>query len=60
MGICRYFILYGIVNQGPNPEKIMPAQQTLATIPVPVTQNSKGGKVIMVLYNTLYPIHFTY
>ncbi|CAH0398322.1 unnamed protein product [Chilo suppressalis] len=42
MGICRYFILYGLVNQGNRPEKILPAQQTVAANPVKI--NPKGGK----------------
>lgn len=57
MGICRHFILYGLANQGPKPEKIMPAQQTIAAIPVPVTQNSKGGKVIELSGFTIMDIH---
>ena len=51
IGICRYFILYGLVNQGQKPEKIMPAQQTVAAAPVRL--NVKGGKV---LYNS--PLFF--
>lgn len=43
IGICKYFILYGLVNQGQKPEKIMPAQQTIAAVPVRL--NVKGGKV---------------
>lgn len=43
MGICQYFTLFGLVNLGPKPERIMPAQQTIAI--TPVVQNTKGGKV---------------
>ncbi|XP_045773429.1 HEAT repeat-containing protein 6 isoform X1 [Maniola jurtina] len=42
MGICRYFILYGLVSQGNKPERIMPSQQTVAA--APVKPNPKGGK----------------
>ncbi|KAJ2949139.1 hypothetical protein O0L34_g6080 [Tuta absoluta] len=43
MGICRYFVLYGILSQSAKPDRIMPAQQTIAV--TPVTQvNAKGGK----------------
>ncbi|XP_026761719.2 HEAT repeat-containing protein 6 [Galleria mellonella] len=42
MGICRHFVLYGLINQGPTPERLMPAQQTIATIPLKVIP--KGGK----------------
>ncbi|CAG9786769.1 unnamed protein product [Diatraea saccharalis] len=42
MGICRYFILYGLLNQGNKPEKIMPSQQTIAA-PV-IKTYPKGGK----------------
>ncbi|XP_049873203.1 HEAT repeat-containing protein 6 [Pectinophora gossypiella] len=44
MGICRHFVLYGLVNQNPKPERIMPAQQTLAAVPVVPSSNPKGGK----------------
>lgn len=43
IGICRHFILHGLVSQPTKPEKIMPAQQTIAA--VPVKPNPKGGKV---------------
>nr|XP_026499699.1 HEAT repeat-containing protein 6 isoform X1 [Vanessa tameamea]XP_026499700.1 HEAT repeat-containing protein 6 isoform X1 [Vanessa tameamea]XP_026499701.1 HEAT repeat-containing protein 6 isoform X2 [Vanessa tameamea] len=42
MGLCRHFILYGIISQDKRPEKIMPAQQSIAA--VPVKPNAKGGK----------------
>ncbi|XP_041979377.1 HEAT repeat-containing protein 6 isoform X1 [Aricia agestis] len=42
VGICRYFILYGILNQNNKPERLMPAQQTIAS--APVKPNTKGGK----------------
>ncbi|XP_050350439.1 HEAT repeat-containing protein 6 [Nymphalis io] len=42
MGICRHFILYGIISQEKRPEKIMPAQQSIAA--VPIKPNAKGGK----------------
>ncbi|XP_060803157.1 HEAT repeat-containing protein 6 [Amyelois transitella] len=42
MGVCRYFVLYGLVAQGSTPEKIMPAQQTMAAAPVKIVP--KGGK----------------
>ncbi|XP_028176593.1 HEAT repeat-containing protein 6 [Ostrinia furnacalis] len=42
VGLCRYFILYGLVTQGPKPERIMPAQQSIATAPVKI--QPKGGK----------------
>ncbi|XP_046965630.1 HEAT repeat-containing protein 6 isoform X1 [Vanessa cardui] len=42
IGLCRHFILYGIVSQEKRPEKIMPAQQSIAA--VPVKPNAKGGK----------------
>ncbi|CAH0715508.1 unnamed protein product, partial [Brenthis ino] len=42
IGICRYFTLYGLVNQGNKPERIMPAQQSIAA--TPVKPNAKGGK----------------
>lgn len=45
MGICRYFVLYGLVTQLSRPEKIMPAQQTIAMAPVTHNPNPKGGKV---------------
>ncbi|KAJ8722117.1 hypothetical protein PYW08_004519 [Mythimna loreyi] len=44
MGICRYCILYGLVTQTSRPEKIMPAQQTIAIVPVVHPPNPKGGK----------------
>ncbi|XP_026735223.1 HEAT repeat-containing protein 6 isoform X1 [Trichoplusia ni] len=44
MGICRYFVLYGLVTQLSMPEKIMPAQQTIAMAPVTHNPNPKGGK----------------
>lgn len=50
MGITHHFVLYGLVNQGSKPQKIMPAQQTIAV--TPVVQNSKGGKV---KYHIQYP-----
>lgn len=45
MGICRYCIIYGLVVQSNRPEKIMPAQQTIAMAPVVPKPNTKGGKV---------------
>ncbi|XP_053609751.1 HEAT repeat-containing protein 6 [Plodia interpunctella] len=42
IGICRYFILYGLVIQSSRPEKIMPSQQTIAVPPVKIAP--KGGK----------------
>lgn len=42
MGICHYFILFHLVKQGPKPEVVLPAQQTIAFAPAP--QNTKGGK----------------
>ncbi|XP_072949286.1 HEAT repeat-containing protein 6 [Epargyreus clarus] len=42
IGICRYFILYGLIEQKGPPERIMPSQQTIAA--VPVKTNPKGGK----------------
>ncbi|CAH2246737.1 jg8801 [Pararge aegeria aegeria] len=42
IGICQYFILYGLVSQDSKPERIMPAQQSIAT--TPVKPNPKGGK----------------
>ncbi|XP_023946380.1 HEAT repeat-containing protein 6 [Bicyclus anynana] len=42
IGICQYFILYGLANQGNKPERIMPAQQSIAA--APVKPNPKGGK----------------
>ncbi|XP_047029951.1 HEAT repeat-containing protein 6 [Helicoverpa zea] len=44
IGICRYFILYGLVTQTGPPEKIMPAQQSIAMVPEVRTPNPKGGK----------------
>ncbi|CAB3261513.1 unnamed protein product [Arctia plantaginis] len=44
MGISRYFILYGLVVQGSRPDKIMPAQQTIAMPSVVNNANAKGGK----------------
>ncbi|XP_035439500.2 HEAT repeat-containing protein 6 [Spodoptera frugiperda] len=44
MGICRYCIIYGLVVQNNRPEKIMPAQQTIAMAPVVPKPNTKGGK----------------
>lgn len=44
MGISRYFLVYGLVVQGLKPEKIMPAQQTIAAVPNTTNRNSKGGK----------------
>lgn len=55
MGICQYFALYGLMNLGPKPERIMPAQQTIAV--TPVVQNTKGGKVITLL-NIIKYQHF--
>ncbi|KAL0883107.1 hypothetical protein ABMA27_016568 [Loxostege sticticalis] len=42
VGLCRYFILYGLVAQGPKPERLMPAQQSIAAAPVKI--QPKGGK----------------
>ncbi|KAM3965313.1 HEAT repeat-containing protein 6 [Aphomia sociella] len=42
MGICRHFVIYGLINQGQRPERLMPSQQTIATAPAKV--NPKGGK----------------
>ncbi|KAL4715902.1 hypothetical protein ACJJTC_013202 [Scirpophaga incertulas] len=42
MGICRYFILFGLVMQESKPEKLMPAQQTIAIQTIKI--NPKGGK----------------
>lgn len=44
MGICRYFVLYGLVTQENRPEKIMPAQQAIALPAVVHNVNPKGGK----------------
>ncbi|XP_075977882.1 HEAT repeat-containing protein 6 [Anticarsia gemmatalis] len=44
MGICRYFVLFGLATQANKPEKIMPAQQTIAMPPVVHNSNPKGGK----------------
>lgn len=44
MGMSRYFVLYGLVNQGSKPERLFPSQQTIAAAPVKI--NPKGGKVI--------------
>ncbi|XP_028039412.1 HEAT repeat-containing protein 6-like isoform X2 [Bombyx mandarina] len=44
IGICHYFVLFGLVDQGNKPEKIMPSQQTVAMAPVPHKPPSKGGK----------------
>ncbi|XP_048004601.1 HEAT repeat-containing protein 6-like isoform X2 [Leguminivora glycinivorella] len=44
MGISRYFLVYGLVVQGLKPEKIMPAQQTIATVPNTINRDTKGGK----------------
>ncbi|GBP30966.1 HEAT repeat-containing protein 6 [Eumeta japonica] len=41
IGICRYYMLHGLVCQNTKPEKLMPSQQILAT---PVKNNTKGGK----------------
>lgn len=49
MGISRYFVLYGLVVQGNRPEKIMPAQQTIAMLPAVNNVTAKGGKVILLL-----------
>lgn len=45
MGICKYYVLLGLMQQESKPERIMPAQQTIAPSPV-VHNNTKGGKVI--------------
>ncbi|XP_059052046.1 HEAT repeat-containing protein 6 [Achroia grisella] len=42
MGICHHFVLHGLVTQNRTPQRLMPAQQTIATVPVKV--NPKGGK----------------
>ncbi|KAI8436833.1 hypothetical protein MSG28_010288, partial [Choristoneura fumiferana] len=44
MGISRYFLVYGLVVQGSKPEKLMPAQQTIAAVPYTTNRNPKGGK----------------
>ncbi|XP_047511457.1 HEAT repeat-containing protein 6 isoform X2 [Pieris napi] len=43
MGISQYFILYGLIQQNSRPEKIMPAQQTIAATPVK-SVGVRGGK----------------
>ncbi|XP_045498148.1 HEAT repeat-containing protein 6 [Colias croceus] len=46
MGICQYFILYGLIKQNSKPEKILPAQQSIAIAPVkPTTRGGKKQKV---------------
>ncbi|XP_050679813.1 HEAT repeat-containing protein 6 [Leptidea sinapis] len=42
IGICRYFMLYGLRPNNCKPEKIMPSQQTVAIAPVKTIP--KGGK----------------
>ncbi|CAK1580315.1 unnamed protein product [Parnassius mnemosyne] len=42
VGICRHFILYGLVNQNSKPERLMPSQQTIAAVPMKMAP--KGGK----------------
>ncbi|CAK1551115.1 unnamed protein product [Leptosia nina] len=41
MGICQYFILYGLVKQNNKLDKIMPSQQTVAA--TPVKPSVRGG-----------------
>lgn len=53
MGISRYFLVYGLVVQGSKPEKLMPAQQTIAALPNTTNRNPKGGKVRNNIYSEL-------